>query len=216
VSQIAREASRLQRAYAGAFALVGWFAVVGQYVVGRDFDLASTIDYFSYFTHLSNILVALTLSAAAVAPASPLGRWLLRPATALATVTYITITGLTYRFLLASLYDLSGWTLFFDRLLHYVMPPAFVLFWLVCVPKGRLTASNVLWMLVPPLVYAAYTFIHGPWTGFYPYPFVDLAKLGVLLTARNVLGFIVFFTLVGALFLLIDRAIARLRRDAPG
>ena len=203
----------MRRIYAGVFAAIGWWAVVGQYFAGHAGSLSSTIDYFSYFTILSNILVAATLTFAALAPQSRPGRFLLAPAVALAAVVYVTVTGLTYYFLLARLYHLTGWVLFYDRLLHYVMPPAFVLFWLLFVPRGRIGFASAAWVLVPPLVYAAYTFVHGPLTGFYPYPFVDVPKIGIAGAARNVVGFVIFFYLMAVAFVGIDRLLARLRRS---
>jgi hypothetical protein len=205
----------MRRAYAGLFALVGWFAVVGQYIVGHGHDLAATVDYFSYFTILSNILVALTLTVAAVAPSSGLGRALLAPPMAVATVVYITVTGATFYFILAKLYHLEGWTKHLDHLLHYVMPPAFVVFWLVFVPKGRLHLRNVAWMLAAPLVYAAYTLVHGPFSGFYPYPFVDVPQIGYVHVFANIGKFIVLFTLVGCVYVLIDRVIGHFTRTTP-
>src|SRR5262245_36617790 len=117
-----------ERIYAAIFALTGWFAVIGQFVVTYPPTLPSAINYLSYFTILSNILVAATFTAAALSPQSRVGRYLLSPPVALATTTYIIVTGLTFYFLLASLYSLEGWTKHFDHLLHYIQPPAFVLF----------------------------------------------------------------------------------------
>ena len=86
----------MARFYAFIFMLVGWFSVIGHYVAKSDFhSLAGTIDYFSYFTMLSNTLVA--------------ARFLLSPPVALATAVYISITGLVFYFLLSGLYDLHGW-----------------------------------------------------------------------------------------------------------
>lgn len=204
----------MKRVYAGVFALVGWFAVVGQYFASHADSLSSTIDYFSYFTVLSNILVAATLTAAALAPRSAVGSCLLKPGVAVATAVYISVTGLTYYLILSSLYHLEGWVLFFDRLLHYVMPPAYVLFWLVFIAKGELRLSAAAWALIAPIAYAVYTFVHGPWTGFYPYPFIDLPKIGVWNTARNVLQFVVFFYVMGIAYVALDRLIARLRQSA--
>jgi hypothetical protein len=94
------------------------------------------------------------------------------------------------------------------------MPPAYVISWLAFVPKGGLRLSAAAWALIPPIAYAAYTFVHGPWTGFYPYPFVDVPKIGVWHTARNVLEFVVFFYVMGIFFVALDRLIARFRRSA--
>ena len=84
------------RFYAGVFALIGWVAVDGQYFAGHSGTLAGTIDYFSYFKILGNILVATTLTMAALLPQSALGKILLKPQVATATVIYISVTGLTY------------------------------------------------------------------------------------------------------------------------
>ena len=203
----------VDRVYAGACAVVGWWAVVGQYFAGHSESLPSTIDYFSYFTILSNVLVAATLTFAALAPRSPPGRFLLGPGPLLAASVYITVTGVTYYFLLASLYHLTGWVLIYDQMLHYVMPPAFVLFWLLFVHRGGIGIASATWVLVPPLVYAAYTFVRGPLTGFYPYPFVDVPEIGIAAAARNVVGFVIFFFAVALAFVAIDRLIVRMRRS---
>ena len=205
----------VRRIYAGLFAIVGWFAIVGQYLAGHSYSVASTIDYFSYFTILSNILVAAILTSTAIAAQSSFWHYLRRPSVGAAAAVYITVTGLTYYFILAAQYDLHGWTKFFDHLLHYVMPPAYVLFWLVFVPKGRLTFKTALWALVPPILYAVYTFIHGPWTGLYPYPFVDVPKIGIRQTVINVAEFVIFFFIASVIFLAIDRLIGRLRGAVP-
>jgi hypothetical protein len=200
----------MERLYAWTFALVGWFAVIGQYVVSDDHTLAGTVNYLSYFTILSNILVALTFTYASVAPDSRTGRFLLRPTTTLATVVYITVTGLTYYSLLSSLYNLEGWTKHFDHLLHYIMPPGFVLFWLLFMPKGALHLRTVLWMMVPPLVYGAWTLLHGAFSGFYPYPFVDVTKFGYPRVFLHIIEFVFIFSFTGVAYVFVDRVIAYL------
>ncbi len=199
----------MDRIYAAVFAVLGWTAVVGQYFTSYAGSISKTVDYFSYFTILSNVLVAAILTCAAFAPRSPPGRFLLRPTVLLAATVYITVTGVTYYLLLAQLYDLIGWVLFYDRMLHYVMPPAFVLFWLLFVPRGGVGFGAAAWVLVAPLVYAAYTFVRGPLTGFYPYPFVDVSKIGAAVAAGNVVGFVIFFYVLAVVFVVIDRLLAR-------
>lgn len=202
----------MKRTYAGLFAAVGWFAVIGQYFVAHAGTLAGVVDYLSYFTILSNILVATTLTSVAIAPRSRPADFLTWPPVAMATAVYITVTGLTFYFILSRLYDLEGWTRHLDHLLHYVMPPAYVVFWLAFVRKGTLRLRHVVWMLAPPLIYAGWTVVHGAFSGFYPYPFVDISKLGYPKFFRNVGEFIVFFSLVGSICVLIDRLAGRARK----
>jgi len=70
----------MARLYRAVFACVGWFAVALQYGVtlAENPDSSAselTLNFFSYFTILSNILVALALTTPVVAPNSRLGRW---------------------------------------------------------------------------------------------------------------------------------------------
>ena len=206
----------MEQLYALIFTLVGWFTVVGQYVVSNEHTLASTIDYFSYFTILSNALVAATFTVAALAPDSGAARFLLRPTTAMATAVYISVTGITFYLLLSSLYDLHGWTKHFNHLLHYVMPPAFVLFWLLFIPKGTLHLRTVPWMMLPPLGYGAWTLFHGAVTTWYPYPFIDAGKLGYSLVLLHIVEFVFAFGFAGVVYVFLDRVIHHLAiQSAP-
>ena len=88
---------------------------------------------------------------------------------------------------------------------HYVIPPLYALFWLAFIAKGTLHLRDVPAILIPPLVYGAYTLVHGALSGFYPYPFVNVTNLGYVRVFENILGFIVFFSLVGSIYVLVDR-----------
>lgn len=202
----------MMRIYAAIFAAIGWFAIIGQYINAYVDVPGGIFNYVSFFTILSNILVATTLTSVALAPESRVGRMMMRPAVATASALYITVTGLVYYFLLAALYDLEGWTKHFDHLLHYVVPPAYVLFWAIWIRKGTLSLVNVPAMLVAPLLYGAYTLLRGPIANSYPYPFIDAAKLGYPRTFLNIAEFIVFFAMMASIYVLADHVIARLRR----
>lgn len=198
----------MARIYAFVFMLVGWFSVIGHYIAKSDFhSLAGTIDYFSYFTMLSNTLVAATFTAAALFAETRWGRFLLSPPVAMATAVYISITGLVFYFLLSSLYVIHGWEARYDHLLHYVMPPAYVFFWLLYVPKGYLHLRNVTCIMVPPLIYGAWTLLHGALSGFYPYPFVNVSKIGYASVFAHIVEFVFVFAFAGVVFVFLDRLI---------
>jgi hypothetical protein len=198
----------MARVYAFIFMLVGWFSVIGHYIEKSSFhSLAGTIDYLSYFTMLSNTLVAATFTAAALFAQTRAGRFLLSPPVAMATAVYISITGLVFYFLLSGLYDIHGWEARYDHLLHYVMPPAYVLFWLLYVPKGSLHLQNVPGVMVPPLIYGSWTLVHGAASGFYPYPFVDVSKFGYANVFAHIVEFVFVFAFVAVVFVFLDRLI---------
>lgn len=201
----------MQRIYAALFAAVGWFAIVGQYIVGYSATPGGIWNYISFFTILSNLLVAVTLTSVALAPQSGLARLMTRPGVATATALYISVTGIVYYFILSKLWVLEGWVKHFDHMLHYIIPPAFVLFWLVWVRKGAIHLHIIPALLGPPLLYGVYTLLRGAVVGWYPYPFVDVTKLGYPHVFINIGGFIFFFALMASVLVLADHVVARLK-----
>lgn len=211
----------MARLYRAVFAYVGWFAVALQYGVTLSENPDSsagelTLNFFSYFTILSNILVALALTAPVVAPNSRPGRWFAGEGVRAAMAMYIVVVGVVYHFLLAPTWNPQGLALLGNSLLHYVMPAAFVLDWLLFAPKGRLNWKDPAKWLIFPLVYGGWTLIHGALSGWWPYPFVDVGALGLGRVLLNFVGLLVFFLIVGLTVVAIDRTFGRRdRRRVP-
>src|SRR5262249_9151485 len=109
---------------------------------------------------------------------------------------YIIVVGVVYWALLGDLSKAHGARLFFEWVLHYVTPPLFVLDWLLFVPKDRLPLSLGVRSLGFPAAYAVWTLLHGAVTGWYPYPFLDVAALGYPRALLNILGLVVAFLLL--------------------
>lgn len=167
--------------------------------------VSGVINYFSYFTILSNIFVAMTFTVALLTPQSRLGKFLSRPAVRAGIGIYITVTGLVYLFILSKVWQPLGAEYVGNVLLHYVTPVLYVLYWIVFVPKGDLQYRNILSWLVFPLAYAVYTLIHGALTDFYPYFFLNAGKLGYAKVLFNSLCLVVGFTVLGFLMVALDR-----------
>ena len=204
----------MARLYRAAFACLGWFALGLQYglMLAGNPDrspAALTLNFFSYFTILSNFLVALALTAPAVAPNSRLGRWALSEGVRAAVAMYIVVVGVTYHFLLAATWNPQGWSLLANNLLHYVMPAAFVIDWLAFTPKGRLRWIDPVKWLVPVLAYGAWTLLHGELNGWWPYWFVDVDTLGLGKVMLYFTGLLIFFLIVGLIVVAIDRSFGR-------
>src|SRR5688572_20213401 len=163
--------------------ILGWTGLILQYALvltgtlGAD-PITRTINFFSYNTIITNILVALALTLPIIAPQSALGQFFSRPAVRTAITAYVIIVmGVVY-FILRHLTKLEGWDLVADVILHYVMPVLFVIDWLFLVSKQTLKVKDTLAWLIYPVVYMVWTFIHGAFSGFYPYPFLNGAELG--------------------------------------
>ncbi|UTP37651.1 Pr6Pr family membrane protein [Phenylobacterium sp. LH3H17] len=57
-----------------------------------------------------------------------------------------------------------------------------------------------------PLAYGAYSVWRGPHADFYPYPFLDVSKLGLERVAMNMAGMTGVFFVLGLVFIAIDRS----------
>ena len=167
-----------------AAGVLGWATLLLQYVLvvskpdGPDL-FARTVNFFSFFTILTNILVALALTLPALIPHSAPGQFFARPSVRTAITCYIAIVMAVVYFILRHIQDLEGLNLLCDIILHYVMPALFIIDWLCFVPKGTLRFSDTPKWLIYPVVYLGWTFIHGAYSGFYPYPFLNADELGV-------------------------------------
>ncbi len=211
--------NRAATVYRALFALVGWFALALQYWLSITTNPDRTtaelnLNFFSYFTVQINILAALALTAPVLAPTGTLGRFTAGEGFRAAIAMYIAVVGVTYHFLLSHVWDPQGWLFVANGLLHYVMPIAFVLDWLLFVPKGRLRWIDPVKWLSFPLIYIVWTMIHGYAVDWWPYWFVDVPELGI---GRAVVWFgalMGFFIVVGLTLVAIDRTLGRdARRD---
>jgi hypothetical protein len=184
-------------------AATGWFAVITQLylmISNRVVSIPETIlRFFSFFTIDTNIIVALCFSFIFLRSDSGLGRFFTKAATITAVTIYITIVGIVYNVILRSTWQPEGLQKIVDELLHVVIPVLFILFWLLFIPIEQLKWKNAFSWLIYPIVYMTYAIIHGAITKFYPYPFVDVNKLGynkALFNAGGVLLIIFFLSLV--------------------
>lgn len=210
-------ASRFDRPFAAVVALLAWVALILQYALLIDATLGDigpwygTLRFFSFFTILSNLLVALTASAAVAGQSAPLLGFFARPRVRGCAALSISITCAIYYFVLAATWAPQGAQLLADVLLHYVVPVGYVAWWIACAPHGRLVWSDALRWLTFPLAFLLWTLLRGAWLNEYPYPFVDVDALGMAVVLRNSLAIGGLFALAGIGFVAVDR-LAPLRR----
>jgi len=191
-------------------AAAGWFALISQFYLiqqnSQDGFFTATLNFFSYFTILTNLLVAVCTTLVLSGVKNRLtNEWMLA-----ATAVYITIVGITYNLLLRSVWNPQGLQKVTDELLHTAIPILFVIFWIAFVPKGLLRWKDIVPWLVYPLVYSVYTLIHGVISNWYPYPFIDPNKIGWSSVAINSVFVLVAFAVVSLLFIGYGRLSRRL------
>lgn len=202
-----------------ATAAVGWLGVGLQLYLGMRYvanmglpPVAGIVTTFSYFTVLTNLLVAVLLTASALCGRAD--TLLTRPGTMSAAAVYIVIVGAIYAVLLRAMWHPTGLQRLADLTLHDAMPVLYVLCWLFFVPKGTLHWRQPVVWLVYPLLYGIYTLIRGALGARYPYPFLDVRALGwpAVLLNSAVLGAV--FVALGLVVVMLDRTVARLRGAA--
>jgi hypothetical protein len=207
-------ASKLKQSWLVLLSIVAWLAVLLQIAVsvkavvtaGRS-PLVGLINTLSYFTILTNLLVAIVCTESA--RHSDSNTFLSRPSTLSAVAVYIFIVGVTYSLLLRSVWEPTGLNAVLDVALHDVTPVVYVLFWFLFVPKGTLRWSQPIYWLIYPLIYVVYCIVRGAITGIYPYHFVDVTLLGYPKALVNTALLFLGFWIVSLIVVAIDRFVGK-------
>jgi hypothetical protein len=194
------------RLFAAIAALLGWFALALQLLLSIQLSvangqgaLAGAWTYLGYFTILTNMLVAMALTAAACGPRGTLSRFFARPDVHTAIAMSIVIVAAIYNLMLRQLWQPHGWQIVADNTLHVVMPALFLLYWWLAVPKATLRWPQVIVWQLYPAAYFAYVLARGAVDHWYPYPFLDVTKLGYLLVLVDACVVLLVFVVVALL-----------------
>lgn len=181
--------------YRLAFALLVSVAVCVQLVHGiREVDNFSVVNFFSFFTIDSNIFGAVIFIVSALALENTKRRRKFDYLRGAATL-YMVITGIVYIVALSGA-DVQTPVPWVNTILHYVFPAGILVDWLIDRPARLSLKKSLLWLIFP-LVYLAYTLIHGPLAHhWYPYPFVDVTRHGYAVVALNSAAIAVFTVLL--------------------
>jgi hypothetical protein len=127
---------------------------------------------FLYFTHQSNLMVWIT-SILVIKGNQKYLPWL-----SMITLVSILMTGIIFNTLLIE-YEASMAPrhLFYSKLNHTVNPLMYtvIFFWVL---ETRIQLKTFYYLLVHPFVYFMAYVVTGPFTKFYPYPFMNPITLG--------------------------------------
>ncbi len=195
-------------------ALLAWAALALQLVLFLHYFAAAgrpLVDalarYSSFFTILTNLLVAIVLTGA-LASRDPQGIFK-RAGVQSAAAVYILVVMLVYVLLLRHIWNPQGTQLVADSLLHYAVPLLYALYWLTAVPKSGLAWGDPLRWLLYPFVYFLYSLALGAARGEYPCRFIDPIALGYPRVFLNGLMLCAVFLMMGLLIVTLDRAMGK-------
>lgn len=162
---------------------------------------------FTFFTVLTNLMMALCYVAAATSWSWL--DWWNRPFARALTAGSIVMVSVYYLFFLSGLETLSGMENALNIYMHYLAPWLFVLWWLLTPGHGSLRFTDVPKMLIYPLVYVIVVMIRGALVHEYPYPILNVDKLGYGQVAIGCLGMLAGFVAIYAFTVAIDRWLGR-------
>lgn len=160
-----------------------------------------TVEYFSYFTIVSNLVLALGAGLLAVDPTRR-GPWL--AALRLGGLIMITVTGAVFHVVLAG-EELTGLAYYTDLGLHTVVPVVAFLGWLVVGPHRLFRWSILLRAVLLPVLWLLYALVREAVVGEALYPFMDVAELGVAQVAVTIVVITLFALVLGAVYIAGDR-----------
>ena len=166
----------------------------------------SALNFFSYFTNLSNLFALIVLLSVVF-----LGDYGSREFARYLSAVKMAVVGLVFSVLLRNA-DLGALLPWVNVILHYVTPLAVVVDWVVAPPTRRLNPAHAFLTLIFPAVYLAYVLIRGASTGWYPYPFLNPQNVsGYGAVAAYSAGIAGTFLLVSGALLVVGNNMARSR-----
>ncbi len=177
------------------------------YVAGIFYSPSARVfNQFTYFSLLCNLIVGGTsaLLALRLDRSSTIFRKF-----NLTGLVGIVITGVVYHVLLARLTNLETVGIISNQLLHTVIPILAVAGWLLFGPRGHFSRGIVWLSLIFPACWITFTLIRGAIMDWYPYPFVDVSKLGYLGVTLNCIAIGVALFTLAAGAKAVDRRLTR-------
>lgn len=180
-----------------------WFTIVLQLIliiINRQASVFETIiRFFTFFTILTNILVAMVFIANWLQPKNSF-QFFNKPDTQVAIAVYIFVVGFVYNTILRFIWQPKGWDKVADELLHLVIPIVYILFWYLKFSKKTINYKSIFSWLLFPMMYIVVVMIRGYFSGYYPYPFLHVGNLGVAKVLYNSILMTLFFVVVSFVF----------------
>ena len=153
-----------------------------------------------YFTIIANLLVALVFAGVA------LRRPRFGSPGVLGGITLIILlVAIVYQVLLRGTLQQNGTEKLADLFLHSVTPLLVLVSWALYGPKGGLRYRDPLAWAAIPILYLGYALARGARDAIYPYPFIDVGRIGWAQTGINAALIAIGFLVVGVVLVWFDR-----------
>jgi len=106
---------------------------------------------------------------------------------------------------LGGLGELTGWDFNLSLIWHYVIPPAFVVDYLLYTKRKSIRFSHIGYWMIYPLCYSIFLSISGFIYHNYIYSFQNVEQLGLTRVLIYGIGQLLFIALLGFIYVLLNR-----------
>jgi hypothetical protein len=111
------------------------------------------------------------------------------------------VVGVVYQTILRQLYTHEGIYLVSDNMVHGWLPLFTLFYWIKFIYGKHINWNDIPIWLVYPFAFLFYSLIRGAFTGWYPYPFLDVTVIGYPQVWINSGGVTTLFMLLSVLFI---------------
>jgi len=196
---------------------IAWFAVLSQFIImiqNRQSDIMETVvRFFSFFTILTNTLVALFFTASVLTTKKFLPKLLKKDGTITAITAFILIVGLVYQLVLRSIWEPKGLQYIVDELLHTIIPLYMLGYWYFNVNKRDINPKAVFIWLLYPLIYVVFIMVRGSFANYYPYPFLNVSEIGFKKAISNTAVILTLSLILLITLLFLGKIVIKVRRE---
>lgn len=184
-------------------ALTCWITIALQFILILQNRVVSVFEtiirFFTFFTILTNILVAIVFTSIFVYSKNK-NSFFHKSNTQSAIAVYIFVVGFVYNIILRFLWKPEGLQRIVDEMLHSIIPIAYIMYWFLYAKKELISWNVIYKWLIYPLVYLSIILILGHFSNYYPYPFVDVTTLGFQNVIINCFVLCLFFVFISVVF----------------
>jgi hypothetical protein len=179
-----------------------WSSFIITFALGGDFGFT-----FSTYTYQSNLMVLIWLTLAVILQERNSDHWFFSEKIRGAITLYITVTFIIFAILLAPLYHPTGIAAYQNLVLHYLIPVAFILDWVLTESRRDYNWTYIIYWLVYPLCYLVFSIIREAITHESIYYFLSMSEYGVPIFIAICFGLAGFFLGLGALYVFINKKV---------
>lgn len=166
---------------------------------------SAAVRFFSFFTITTNSIVFICSAMLLFGGKNTMNAFFRKCTTVTAITVYILIVGIVFNLLLRSIVDLQGHHRIVSEIFHVVVPILFFFFWLFFVSPEKISFKTIWFWLLYPIIYMIYTLFHGFISSFYPYPFIDVTKLGLQTALINGVFVLIAFVVLSVILISISK-----------